>query len=499
MRGNASGGGTIAQRAGVTALTDRLNSPVHQAFGAAADAAERQRLQRYERWWREQGQAISGDVDRGGGPGLQLHDRLGRRIDRICWPAGYRDMLVRGYAEGTVAAARETGSLLPGYRVGYVTGFFDPGLYCPHTVSLATLVALDKYGGREADEWIGRLCRRDDSVWQGATWMTEAGGGSDLGAGVETRADPAAGDWSLTGEKHFASNADAELALVAARPVDAPAGIRGLGLFAVPRLNAAGELNFRIRRLKNKIATRSVATGEIGLEGSRARALGDPGQGIYLIMEVLNVSRVANSVASVALLQRALAETRAFARERIVFGQPLIEQPLFRRQFDDWCGRLDAAAALAWAAARELDGVWREKPPYSRRYHRFRLLAHLAKYWTADQAVAAARWAIEAHGGNGLIVDYGVERLLREALVLSVWEGTPHRQMLDGLAVMAREGVHEDLIEWLGDAAGADRQRAAIEALLARPRAEREAEVEPVFRAFAEWTARCLAASGAGQ
>ncbi|WP_083330855.1 acyl-CoA dehydrogenase family protein [Halofilum ochraceum] len=476
-------------------VVDTLDSPADHAVDGCAGDGERERLQRYAQWWHAHGEAISRDVDRVGGARLQLHDRIGRRIDRVCWSAGYRDMLLRGYAEGTVAATHETGSLLPGYRVGYVTSFFDPGLYCPHTVSLATLVALEKYGGPGTSDWIGRLTRRDGSVWQGATWMTEAAGGSDLGAGVETRADPAGDGWRLTGEKHFASNADAELALVAARPADAPTGVHGLALFAVPRLAADQSLNFRIRRLKDKIATRSVATGEIGLEGSEARPVGDPGQGIYLIMEVLNVSRVANSIASAALLQRALAETLAFARERIVFGQPLIEQPLFRRQFEDRCRRFREASALAWAAAGELDAVWQETPPYSQRYHRFRLLAHLAKYWTAEQAVAAGRWAIEAHGGNGLIVDYGIERLLREALVLSVWEGTPHRQMLDGLAVMAREGVHEDLIRWLGDPAGADRQRADIDALLARPRAEREAEVEPVFRGFAEWTASALAAA----
>jgi alkylation response protein AidB-like acyl-CoA dehydrogenase len=255
-----------------------------------------------------------------------------------------------------------------------------------------------------------------------------------------------------------------------------------------------GRLNFRIRRLKDKIATRSVATGEIGLEGSEAVAVGDPGQGIYLIMEVLNVSRVANAIASTALLQRALSETLGFARDRVVFGHPLIEQPLFRHQFEERYERFRDASELAWAAAAELDAVWRETPPYSQRYHRFRLLAHLAKYWAAEQAVVGARWAIEAHGGNGLIVDYGVERLLREALVLSVWEGTPHRQMLDGLGVMAREGAHRDLIGWLGDPPGADSQRAAIEALLARPRAEREAGVEPVFGGFAAWVAGALRA-----
>lgn len=451
-------------------------------------------LAAYDRWWHERGRPLSETVDRAGTPALIAHDRLGSPIDRVAFPAEYRDLLVRGYAEGVVARAIDEDSLLPGYRIGYVTSFHDAGLYCPYTVSLATAVAVHKYAPAALRETVlPRLIRRDAGVWQGATWMTEAGGGSDLGANVATRARQEGDRWRLDGDKYFASNAGAEAAIVAARPEGAAAGVRGLALFLVLREGDDGALNYRIRRLKDKIGTRSVPTGEIELTGSEAWLLGSADTGIYLIMEALNISRVANSIAAAALLQRALAEAVQFARERRAFGRVVAEQPLFRRQIDAWGTSLRECFALAWAAADELDAVWREEPPYSSRYHRFRLLAHLAKLHTAEQAVQCAKWAMEAHGGNGAIADFGVERLLREAMILSIWEGTPHRQMLDGLEVMQRQQAHETLIDWLGDPAGADAQRAAIERLLGQGSEDAQASLEPVFREFAAWTARALA------
>jgi alkylation response protein AidB-like acyl-CoA dehydrogenase len=125
--------------------------------------------------------------------------------------------------------------------------------------------------------------------------MTEAKGGSDLGAGVETTAIPDGNRWKLTGEKFFASNAGADVAVVAARPRGAADGVRGLALFALPRLRNDGSLNYHIRRLKDKIGTRSVPTGEVELHDSEADLLGSQESGIYLILEVLNVSRVANT------------------------------------------------------------------------------------------------------------------------------------------------------------------------------------------------------------
>src|SRR5271154_4366470 len=107
-----------------------------------------------------------------------------------------------------------------------------------------------------------------------------------------------------------------ELALVAARQEGAPQNGRGLRLYLGPRRGEDGQLNYQIRRLKDKIATRSVPTGEIELRKSEGWLLGGADQGIYLIMEVLNISRVANCVGSVALAQRAIADAYFFAQRR---------------------------------------------------------------------------------------------------------------------------------------------------------------------------------------
>jgi alkylation response protein AidB-like acyl-CoA dehydrogenase len=339
------------------------------------------------------------------------------------------------------------------------------------------------------------MLRRDDTVWQSATWMTEAGGGSDLGAYVETIAEPAGDDWLLNGEKYFASNAGAELAVVAARVKGAPASVRGLSLFLLPRYRPDGSLNYFIRRLKDKIGTRSVPTGEVELRDSQAYLLGELDQGVYLILETLNISRTANSIASVALIQRAISEALTFAHQRVAFGRPVADHPLLRRQIEDRVRLLKNAFALAWEAVRLLDEVWQEKPPYSARYHLFRLVAHLAKYWTAEQAVQTAKWAMEVHGGMGVLAEFGAERWLREAMILPIWEGTPHRQILDGLEAIQRKQAHELLFRHLvTDAApqALEETAAQVETLLALPPDEREAQAEPVFRDLAVFAAETL-------
>lgn len=452
-------------------------------------------LKEYEAWWRD-GQAISDDVDRRGTPWLRMFDRFGNRVDEILYPPAYWEMLRKGYEAGVVWRVFEEDSLLPFLLLGYVTAFHDPGLNCPYTVSLSTAVPLDKYGTSELQaRFMPPMLRREGLPWQGATWMTEVRGGSDIGGAVETQARPARNRWLLTGEKYFASNVGAELAVVAARPEGAPMNVRGLALYLLPKYREDGTLNYTVRRLKDKTGTRSVPTGEVELVESEAFLLGRQEHGIYLILEVLNVSRVANAISAVALAQRAMADALSFAEQREAFGKTVLEHPLMRTQFHERLVDLRRSYALAWEAGSLLNEVWRESYPYSDRYHLFRLVAHLAKYWTAEVAALTAKWAMEVHGGLGVLAEYSAERWFREAMVTAIWEGTPHRHILDGLEAMERKGAHLLLFDHLSEAAEEDELKemaARVEAHLGLPDEEREGRAEPLFWDLAKFTAKTL-------
>jgi acyl-CoA dehydrogenase len=474
-----------------------LRSPLSFLSSLLPDFPHRALLETEEAWWKHEGVAISNAIDRAGTPWLRMFDRHGKRVDEILYPPEYQTILRRGYRSGVVWRALEENSLIPTYLLMHTISFHDPGICCPYTVSLGTTVPLAKYGSPELQSrFLPQLTRKDDSVWQGATWMTEIKGGSDLGAAVETVARPAGDSWHLSGDKYFTSNANAELAVVAARPQGAASGVRGLALFLVPRHRKNGELNYFIRRLKDKIATRSVPTGEVELRDSEAYLLGSADSGVYLILEVLNLSRVANSVVSVAVAQRAMADALSYAEQRAAFGKPILEHPLLHHQFTTRLHALRSAFALAWESVRLLNEVWMERPPYFDRYHLFRLVAHLAKYWTAEFAVDTAKWAMEVHGGLGVLAEYNVERWLRESMILAIWEGTPHRQILDALEVMERKHAHKLLFRRLAETTPAkDLQslESEIDHHLNLPPAQKEAQAEPLIKKLAVFTAETLA------
>ncbi len=474
-------------------VLDTLRSPLSFLQLSLPAVPHLEALEAEQQWWRTEGVAVSDAIDRAGTPWVRMFDRSGRRADELLYAREYQTILRKGYRSGVVWRAFEEQSLIPTYLLIYTISFYDPGVCCPYTVSLGTAVPLAKYGSAESQaRFLPQLLRKDDSVWQGATWMTEIEGGSDLGSGVKTVARPAADGWLLTGDKYFASNASAELAVVAARPEGAAPGVRGLALFLVPRYRKDGRLNRFIRRLKDKIATRSVPTGEVELRDSEGYLLGSADSGIYLILEVLNLSRVANSVVSVALAQRAMAESLVYAECRIAFGKRILDHPLLRHQFEVRLNGLRSAFALAWESVRLLNEVWMERPPYSERYHLFRLVAHLAKYWTAEFAVDTAKWAMEVHGGLGVLAEFGVERWLREAMILAIWEGTSHRQILDGLEVMERKQAHKMLFEQMKEIASAkelQEMESEVQRHLSLPADEKEAQAEGVFRRLAVFAA----------
>ncbi|MCS5591110.1 MAG: acyl-CoA dehydrogenase family protein [Gammaproteobacteria bacterium] len=475
---------------------DILQSPLDFLQQEMGDVVHEETLRSYEIFWQQEGRVISQSVDRAGTPWLRMFDSQGERVDEVLLPQEYWTMLHKGYEAGAVWRVFEENSLLSSYLQGYVTSFYDSGLYCPHTVSLASAVVIEKYGSESLQQcFLSQLLKKDETVFQAATWMTEVKGGSDLGANTDTLATSCKDRWSLNGDKYFCSNVQAEMAVVAARIESSQKNVRGLALFLVPKFRQDGNLNYQIRRLKNKIATRSVVTGEVELRNTEAYLLGQTDNGIYLIMEVLNISRVANSVASMALAQRALFEAWNFARQRSAFSKPIIEHGLMQQQFIDRFKQLQNGFALSLEAAKLLDEVWLEKAPYSQRYHLFRLMAHLSKYWCAEFAVQTTKWAMEVCGGVGVLEEYGVERWLREAMILQIWEGTPHRQILDGLGVMERKGAHLLLFDYLQDRTSKTTLKtmsARVEAHLKLPKTEKEAKSEALFSDLALFTMNAL-------
>jgi alkylation response protein AidB-like acyl-CoA dehydrogenase len=255
--------------------------------------------------------------------------------------------------------------------------------------------------------------------------------------GAATTTARVAGDSiELTGLKWFCSNASADVALVTARPEGAPPGSRGLGLYLMPRLCSDGRANrYRIRRLKEKLGTRGLPTGEIELLGAHAEEVAPPPEGFKLMMGALEFSRVHNAMAGAGVQRRAFLEALGHAENRRAFGATLSSFPMIRELLLDMQMELEASVALAFEAARAFDAAACDAvaPPW------LRTITALAKYRTAEEAVRSASRAIEILGGNGYTEEFVTARLLRDAQVLTVWEGPPNIQALELLRMVRAE------------------------------------------------------------
>jgi alkylation response protein AidB-like acyl-CoA dehydrogenase len=250
--------------------------------------------------------------------------------------------------------------------------------------------------------------------------------------------------WRLFGEKWFCSNVDAEAILTLARPDGAPEGTRGLGLFLVLRDRDGRRNGLRIDRLKDKLGVRSMPTGEVTLDGAVGELVGDVGAGFKQMAEMLNLSRMYNAVCSIGLARRAIHESTEYLRARRTFGRPAIEHALVRETLADLNAEEIGGKHLVFTLTHHLGRADQGSAPDQLLV---RILTPLVKYATAKTAVWAASEGIELHGGNGYIEDSVMPRLLRDAQVLPVWEGTTNILVLDALRACAKTAAHEALLE----------------------------------------------------
>ncbi|MFW6152957.1 MAG: acyl-CoA dehydrogenase family protein [Halobacteriota archaeon] len=362
----------------------------------------------------------------------------------------------------------------------YLLSYADPGFDCPVAMTVGVALVLERFGDASLDPYLRRLTSRDyDDLIEGAMFLTEKQGGSDVGAN-ETKAvfDEASGHWHLHGEKWFCSNIDAQGTLALARMPDAPEGTAGLSMFLVPHRLPDGSLNDqRYRRLKDKLGTISVPTGEVELTGARGYLVGTEHEGFKQMAEMLNLERLSNAAASCGIMGRALLESKVHAAHRRAFGRTLDEHPLMRVDLVDLAVDHEAATTFTFEAARRFSNretARRHGASAETDYRIMRVLIPVAKARTARMAVETASYAMEIQGGNGYVRDFVTHRLLRDAQVLPIWEGTENILSLDVLRAFEREASHIALLEWLDGTLG-DIEASALSELVSTVRDERRA------------------------
>ena len=401
-------------------------------------------------------------------PVLSHRTRRGEDVQSIDYHPAYRSLERVAFGDYGLAALSHRAGVLDWpapmppaakYALTYLFVQAEFGLCCPVSMTDSLSRTLRKFGSAElVARYLPALTSQDmDVLMQGAMFMTEQGAGSDVGATAVVARPGNDGTYRLWGDKWFCSNADAELAMVLARPEGAAPGLQGVGLFLLPRTLPDGGANaYRILRLKDKLGTRSMASGEIRFEGATAFLVGDPGAGFKQMADMINNSRLSNGVRAAGLMRRATTEAVHVARNRMAFGKRLIEMPLMQRQLAKMLVRTEQARSMVFQTAEALR---RADAGEHGAYALLRILTPLLKFRACRDARGVTGDAMEVRGGVGYIEEWPDARLLRDAHLGSIWEGTSNIVALDVLRAASREGSLEALsahVRGLLDAARGD-------------------------------------------
>ncbi len=395
-------------------------------------------------------------------PVLHQRDRQGRDRPWIEKHPAYRELERIAFEEFGLAAMSHRGGVLgwpepipPAgkYALTYLLVQSEFGLCCPLSMTDALTRTLRRFGDPALVERAlpGLVATDLDALAQGAMFMTEQGAGSDVGASTVSARPDGRGGWRLQGDKWFCSNPDAAWAMVLARPEGGAAGTKGLGLFLMPRSVTGPDGQeranaYRIVRLKDKLGTRSMASGEIALEGAEAYLVGDLGQGFRQMAEMINVSRLSNGVRAAGLMRRAWHEALAVAEQRSAFGRRLIELPLMRRQLLKLLLPSEQALSMVLYTAEVMARADAGDPNAKTL---LRALTPLIKFRACRDARKVTGDSMEVRGGCGYIEEWISARLVRDAHLGSIWEGTSNIVALDVLRAARKLEAHRVLTRTL--------------------------------------------------
>ncbi len=445
-------------------------------------------------------------------PRLRSWDRYGHRIEEVIFHPAYLEIGQRVYRTGVLGRYVEPGQETLQLAFAYLFGQNgEAGHLCPLACTAGLIKILQHQAPPEvAARFLPGLLRQDrehPEHYHGAQFLTEIQGGSDVGTNASTAHPMPDGTWRIRGEKWFCSVIDADLFLLTARPEGAPAGTAGLRAFVVPRLLDGRPNGVHVRRLKVKLGTRSMASGEADFVDAVAWPITGEAGFRAVVSIVLNTSRLYNAVASCGILRRAQIEAETYAAHRQAFGRPIAQFPLVQRSLERIRTETQAGVAGTFALAAMGDRIALGEAT-DQDAGCFRLVVNMNKYWTSLRATGMVREAIEVLGGNGVIEDFSVlPRLLRDSVVCEQWEGTHNVLCMQVLKDLHKYSLQDAFFEHAEqvlvrteDSTGADALRRrlatdqdAVSAVLAAPPEVAQLQIRDVVdRLAVTWQALCL-------
>jgi putative acyl-CoA dehydrogenase len=378
-------------------------------------------------------------------PQLHTHDRVGHRIDQVEFHASWHKLLDLLRKEGLQALPwmqPQAGAHVARAAGYYLQSQIESGALCPTTMTFAAIPVLqnepalfaqlkDKLYARHHDARDLPIAQKT-SIMIGMG-MTEKQGGSDVRSNATVAVPVAAGgrgaEYFLTGHKWFFSAPMCDAHLVLARSES------GLSCFFVPRWKPDGSKNaVLVQRLKDKLGNRSNASSEVEFQHTLGIMLGDEGRGIPTIIEMANLTRLDCVIGSAALMRHALTQAIHHARHRSAFGHLLADQPLMRNVLADLALESEAATHLMLALAGALEAP---DDPLQKAWKR--IITPAAKFWICKRTLEFTGECMEVWGGNGYVESSPMARMVREAPVNSIWEGSGNVMCLDLLRAIARD------------------------------------------------------------